>query len=92
MASLLAATAKTSLPSLAQAAKALPTYRAEVEGALRALTTPPPKPEQKIYTWNVAASLAGLQFTRETEIDAALQDVAKELKARIKEGFIIQVK
>ena len=92
IASLLAATTKTSLSSIAQAAKALPTYRAEVEGALRALKAPPPKPEQKIYTWNAAAALAGLQFASGPEVDAALEEIAKELKARIKEGFVIQVK
>jgi hypothetical protein len=92
IASLLAATTKTSLSSIAQAAKALPAYRAEVEGALRALKAPPPKPEQKIYTWNAAAALAGLQFASDEEVDAALEEIAKELKARIKEGFTIQVK
>ena len=92
IASLLAATTRTSLSSLAQAAKALPAYRAEVEGALRALKAPPRRPEQRIYTWNAAAALAGLQFASGPEVDAALEEVAKELKARINEGFVIQVK
>jgi hypothetical protein len=63
-----------------------------VEGALRALKAPPPKPEQRIYAWNAAAALAGLQFASGPEVDAALEEIAKELKARIKEGFVIQVK
>jgi hypothetical protein len=92
LASLLNATTRTSLSSIAQATKALPAYRAEVEGALRALKAPPRKPEQKVYTWNAAAALAGLQFATGTEVDAALAEVAKELKARIQEGFTIQVK
>lgn len=90
--SLLSATTRTSLSSIAQAAKALPAYRAEVEGALRGLKAPPPKPEQKFYAWHAAAALAGLQFASDAEVDAALEEVAKELKAKIKEGFVIQVK
>jgi hypothetical protein len=92
IASLISAATKTSLPSLGQAMKALPAYRAEVEAALRALKTPPRKPEQKVYTWNAAAALAGMQFATAPEVDAALEAIAEELKARIKEGFTIQVK
>jgi hypothetical protein len=73
IASLLVVTTKTPLSSIAQAAKALPTYRAEVEGAIRALNAPKPKPEQKIYTWNAAAALAGLQFASAPDVDAALE-------------------
>ena len=92
IATLIAAATKTSLPSLGQAMKALPAYRAEVEAALRGLKAPPRKPEQKVYTWNAAAALAGLEFASDAEVDAALEEIAKELKARIKEGFTIQVK
>jgi hypothetical protein len=91
IASLISAAAKTSLPSLGQAAKALPAYRAEVEAALRGLKMPPRKPEQRVYTWNAAAALAGLQLGSDEEVDAALEEIANELKARINEGFIIQV-
>ncbi len=89
---LITAATKTSLPSLGQSLKALPAYRAEVEGALRGLKTPPRKSDQKVYTWNAAAALAGLHFASDAEVDAALEEIAKELKARIKEGFTIQVK
>ena len=89
---LITAATKTSLPSLGQALKALPAYRAEVEGALRGLKTPPRKSDQKVYTWNAAAALAGLHFASDAEVDAALEEIAKELKARLKEGFTIQVK
>ena len=91
IATLIAAATKTSLPSLGQAMKALPAYRAEVEAALRGLKTPQRKLEQKVYTWNAAAALAGLDFASELEVDAALEEIAKELKARIKEGFTIHV-
>jgi len=43
---LLSSAAKTSLSSLAQAEKALPIHRAEVESALRALKSPPPPPKK----------------------------------------------
>lgn len=90
---LLAATAKASLSSLANAAKALPAHRAEVEAALRALKSPPPapKPDQKTYTWHPATHLAGRRFTSETEVDAALGEIGDELKKRIREGYTIDV-
>jgi len=90
---LLAATAKASLSSLANAAKALPTHRAEVEANLRALKSPPPppKPDQKTYTWHPTTHLAGRRFTTESEVDAALGEVGEELKKRIREGYTIDV-
>jgi len=88
---LLASAAKTSLSSLAQAEKALPIHRAEVESALRALKSPPPPPKdgEKTFTWHPSSALAGRRFTREDEVDAALQEVGDDLKKRIREGFII---
>ena len=90
---LLAATAKAGLSALSQAAKALPTHRAEVEAALRALKSPPhpPKPDQKTYTWHPATHLAGRRFTTEVEVDGALADIGDELKKRIREGYTIDV-
>lgn len=90
---LLAATAKASLSSLANAAKALPYHRADVEAALRALKSPPtaPKPDQKTYTWHPATHLAGRRFTSETEVDTALGEIGDELKKRIREGYTIDV-
>lgn len=90
---LLSATAKTSIAALAQAGKALPIHRAEVEASLRALKSPPPpkKPDQKIFTWHPASSLAGRRFTHEAEVDSALNDVGEDLKKRIRDGYTIDV-
>lgn len=90
---LLASTAKASLSSLANAAKALPAHRAEVEAALRALKSPPPapKPDQKTYTWHPTTHLAGRRFTTESEVDAALGEIGDELKKRIRDGYTIDV-
>jgi hypothetical protein len=90
---LLSATAKTSIAALAQAGKALPIHRAEVEASLRALKSPPPpqKPDQKIFTWHPASSLAGRRFTHEAEVDSALNEVGEDLKKRIREGYTIDV-
>jgi hypothetical protein len=93
---LLIATGRTSLSSLAQATKALPVHIAEVEAALRALKSPPPpkpqpKPDQKTYTWHPSASLAGRHFSSENEVDAALREVAEDLKARIRQGYTIDI-
>lgn len=90
---LLAATAKASLSSLANAAKALPSHRADVEAALRALKSPPPapKPDQKTYTWHPATDLAGRCFTTEADVDSALTEIGDSLKKRIREGYSIDV-
>jgi len=90
---LLAATAKASFSSLANAAKALPAHRAEVEAALRALKSPPPppKPDQKTYTWHPATDLAGRRFTTEADVDSALSEIGDSLKRRIREGYSIDV-
>ncbi|MCX6877105.1 MAG: BREX system P-loop protein BrxC [Verrucomicrobia bacterium] len=88
---LLSSAAKTSLSSLAQAEKALPIHRAEVESALRALRSPPPPPKkgEKTYTWHSSSALAGRRFASENDVDAALQEVGDDLKKRIREGFVI---
>lgn len=49
-AALLDAAAKRSLSSLAQALVALPGYQAKVEGDLRALSVPPPPPDEKVWS------------------------------------------
>ncbi|AHF94674.1 hypothetical protein OPIT5_23275 [Opitutaceae bacterium TAV5] len=90
---LLAATAKASLSSLANAAKALPAHRAEVEAALRALKSPPPalKPDQKTYTWHPATDLTGRRFTTEADVDSVLSEIGDSLKKRIREGYSIDI-
>ena len=88
---LLSCAAKTSLSALAQAGKALPIHRAEVESALRALKSPPPPPKagEKTFTWHSSSALAGRRFTSEDDVDAALQEVGDDLKKRIRDGFVI---
>jgi hypothetical protein len=88
---LLAAAAKTSLSALAQAEKALPIHRGEVEAALRALKSPPPpkKADEKTFTWHPSSVLAGRRFASEDDVDAALQEVGDDLKKRIRDGFVI---
>ena len=92
IASLLAATTKTTLSSIVQAAKALPCLPSRsgrrppcVEGA-------PTQARAEDLHLERGSGPAGLQFASGPEVDAALEEIAKELKARIKEGFVIQVK
>lgn len=89
--SLLSCAAKTSLSALAQAEKALPIHRAEVEAELRALKSPPPPPKagEKTFTWHSSTALAGRRFASEDDVDAALQEVGDDLKKRIRDGFVI---
>lgn len=89
---LLAAAARHSLSALAQALLALPAYTDQVRAALRTLAAPTPTPQEKIWAWRPAASLAGKRFAHPTEVDAALESVADELKARIGEGYVVVVK
>jgi hypothetical protein len=89
---LLEAAGRRSLTSLEQAVVALPGYRAQVEGELRALVMPLPAADAKIFEWRPAQSLAGKQFTIEADVDHALESVAGDLKARIRDGYTIVVK
>lgn len=89
---LLEATAKRSLGSLAQALVALPGYQSQVESELRELTVPPPTPGAKLWEWRPGAALAGRRFNSEQEVDSALQTVSDELKAQIRQGFTVVVK
>lgn len=88
---LLSCAAKTSLSALAQAEKALPVHRGEVEAALRALKAPPPPPKEgaKTFTWHSSSALSGRRFASEEDVDAALQEVGDDLKQRIRDGFVI---
>lgn len=88
---LLDAAARHSLSSLSQALMALPAYRAQVEAELRTLFEPPP-PGEKTWEWQPAPLLAGRKFKTEKEVDAILEDLGNELKARIREGFTVVVK
>jgi hypothetical protein len=89
---LLEVAGRRSLSSLEQALVALPGYRSQVESELRALTLPPPRPGEKVFEWHPVAALAGKRFTTEDEVDRALESVASDLKARVREGFTVVVK
>jgi hypothetical protein len=90
--SLLDAAARRSLTTLEQALVALPVYRSHVEEELAALVQPPPSPDEKVYEWRPGSSLAGKRFASEGDVDAALDLLSKELKARVREGFTVVVK
>jgi len=91
VASLLDAAGRRSLGSLDQARVALPGYRSEVEAELRELTTPPPPPDEKIHEWR-AVTLQGRRFRTEDEVDRAIEAIADELKAPIRDGFTVVVR
>ena len=93
------AAGRRSLTSLDQARVALPGYCAQVEADLRKLAAPPPKPDEKVFEWRATNALAGRRFVTEQEVDEAFEQTAKnlqgsaeELKARIREGFMVVVK
>ena len=96
---LIEAAGRRSLTSLDQARVALPGYRAHVEADLRKLVAPPPKPDEKVFEWRPDNAFAGRRFVTEKEVEDAfeqatkkLQESAKELKARIREGCTVVVK
>jgi hypothetical protein len=93
---LLAAAGKRSLSSLDQALVALPAYRRQVEAELQALVLPAPAPEhtpgERVFEWRPVSALAGKRFKTEEEVDQALDTVARDLKAQIREGFTVVVK
>jgi len=89
---LLTAVGKRSLSALDQALVALPAYRAQVESELRALVLPPPEPFERVFEWRPVTVLAGRRFKTEDEVDQALDEVADDLKAQIREGFTVVVK
>ncbi len=90
--SLLDAAGKRSLTTLEQALVALPAYRSQVESDLAALVLPPPPPGEKVFEWRPGAILAGKRFATEADVDSALEPIARELKARVREGFTVVVK
>lgn len=87
---LLEAAARRSLTDLTQALVAIPAYQVRVEEDLRKLVQQPPPPDQPVYQWH-ASTLRGRRFCQEAEVDAALQEVADELKERIRQGFVVEV-
>jgi hypothetical protein len=89
---LLTAAGKRSLSSLDQSLVALPAYRAQVEEELRSLVLPPPSPGERLFEWRPVSALAGKRFKTEDEVDRALETVASDLKAQIREGFTVVVK
>lgn len=89
---LLTAAGKRSLSALDQALVALPAYRAQVESELRTLVLPPPEPFERVFEWRPVTVLAGRRFKTEDEVDQALDEVADDLKAQIREGFTVVVK
>ena len=42
--------------------------------------------------WRPASALIGRRFATEDDVDAALDPLSKELKARVREGFTVVVK
>ena len=90
--SLLDAAGKRSLATLEQALVALPAYRSQIENELAALVLPPPPPDEKVFEWRPGSVLVGKRFATEADVDSALESVANELKARVREGFTVVVK
>ncbi|MBK8058262.1 MAG: hypothetical protein IPK33_10385 [Gemmatimonadetes bacterium] len=90
--SLLEAAGKRSLTTLEQALVALPAYRSQVEAELFALVLPPPPPGEKVFEWRPGSVLVGKRFASEADVDAALDSLSNELKARVREGFTVVVK
>jgi hypothetical protein len=90
--SLLDAAGKRSLTTLEQALVALPAYRSQVESELAALVLPPPPTGEKVFEWRPGSVLVGKRFVTEADVDAALDSMSKELKARVREGFTVVVK
>ena len=89
---LLDAASKRSLTSLEQALVALPAYRVQVEAELASLILPPPPPGEKVFEWRPGTVLVGKRFATEADIDTVLEALARELKARVREGFTVVVK
>lgn len=90
--SLLDAAGKRSLTTLEQALVALPAYHSQVENELAALVLPPPPPGEKVFEWRPGSVLVGRRFATEADVDSAFEAMAKELKARVREGFTVVVK
>ena len=88
---MLDAAGKRSLTTLEQALVALPAYRSQVENELAALLLPPPPPGEKVFEWRPASVLVGRRCATEGEVDSAFEAMAKELKARVREGFTVVV-
>ncbi|MCG8416875.1 MAG: BREX system P-loop protein BrxC [Proteobacteria bacterium] len=82
---LLDAARRRSLTQLEQARVALPAYRAQVEAELHTLIQPE-DPAEKRFTWR-ASTLVGRRFTTEDQVEK----LAEELKARIRDGFVVVV-
>ncbi len=91
-ADLLDATARRPLGALEQAQMALAGARARVLADLRALKAPAPGPEQRVHQWSASAALAGRRMTSEPEVDIALAEVADDLKGKIRDGFVVEVR
>jgi len=85
---LLEASSRRSLTSLREALVALPGYRRQVEADLRALAEAPQTAGVPVYHCHVS-HLLGRQFSTEAAVDAAMQAAADEMKAKIRDGFIV---
>jgi hypothetical protein len=91
-AELLEATARRPLGAFEQALMALPGARARVLADLRTLTAPMPGPEQRVHQWSASVALGGRRMTSESEVDAALAEVADDLKGKIRDGYVVEVR
>lgn len=89
---LLDSASKRSLTTLEQAVVALPAYRSQVEAELASLLLPPPSPGERIFEWRPGSTLVGKRFVTEADVDSALEAVAGDLKAKVRDGFTVVVK
>jgi hypothetical protein len=63
-----------------------------VESELAELVQPPPPPGEKVFEWRPGPMLVGKRFVKEEDIDTAFNSMSEDLKARVREGFIVVVK
>lgn len=93
-AALLDAAARRPLGALDQARMALPEARARVVAELRALVAAPAD-GKPVHQWSPSSALAGRRLATGDDVDAALtvlSEAAAELRAKIREGFVVEVR
>jgi hypothetical protein len=92
-AALLDAAARRPLGALDQARMALPEARARVLAELRALAGQ--QDGKPVHEWSPSSALAGRRLATGDDVDAALavlSEAAAELRAKIREGFVVEVR
>jgi hypothetical protein len=88
---LLDATARRPMGALQQARMALPGARAHVLADLRRLMTHAGD-ATNVYEWSASGALAGRRLASAPEVDTALCEIADDLKRKIGEGFVVEVR